>query len=474
MFATKINKQDLSGAWRWYVSKYAHVCGSVLDETLRTTLAMMLSQEKLDALSVGSGAIDHFTKDIMEAYLEEALDDKKTRNNRLLWVRAREFDLGDPAFGVLEAAGFKEQKKVSAFFAPRGFAARCFTRVVDGKMDSFVFTPKLSLEQFHILQVGLPVFLPGMFDGGLSDWQKRVVEALQKVTPDEYMRLIEEFSERSGLREKFIAEALGGLGAKRAKRHADDVSAHIASIMTEIREYYLAISRDTDEVEKLKAQLRGYMLGVEDGVDSELVQYMQKSKCVDLSEVTDDGEVKFWVKSPLTYYDEEYVRKMVESPTSALYAGGRPDSIACRENMKKLYQKLFVDREFVLNFCAFFTMDQYGVSVARGLTPPEWLGDYMPNPHLDRYGCFGNRRERLMHEAADKGDYVTVVEQLIASTKQFSFDDPSPLAHLVSDLVSNRYRCISLPDGRTEGAWGAIDYILKEEAAKNEQGNSSN
>ena len=138
--------------------------------------------------------------------------------------------------------------------------------------------------------------------------------------------------------------------------------------------------------------------------------------------------------------------------------------------MEKLLNAIFVDQTLKIRFCAAYYFDMNG-----SVTPqhshrfgPEFQG-YKPNPHIDRYTCMGNYKPAI-NTALRKRDYVTALEQCVASAKSLNFHDSTVMEEFISQFTSNggsSYKAIELPDGTIVSPKEAVKWIEAQEAAAN-------
>ena len=81
----------------------------------------------------------------------------------------------------------------------------------------------------------------------------------------------------------------------------------------------------------------------------------------------------------------------------------------------------------------------------------------------------GNYIEPI-NRALQKRDYITALEQCIASAKSLNFHDSTVMENFVRQFTSNSggsYKALELPDGRVVTPRDAIKWIEEQEAAAN-------
>ena len=94
---------------------------------------------------------------------------------------------------------------------------------------------------------------------------------------------------------------------------------------------------------------------------------------------------------------------------------------------------------------------------------------FKPNPHIDEFECMGNYK-RTINEALARRDYITALEQCVASAKSLNLHDSAVIGRFISQFTHNggtSYKAIELPDGRVVSPNEAIKWIEDQENAAN-------
>jgi hypothetical protein len=138
--------------------------------------------------------------------------------------------------------------------------------------------------------------------------------------------------------------------------------------------------------------------------------------------------------------------------------------------MEKLLTAIFIDQTLKIRFCAAYYFDLNGsVGAQYHHRFPSSFSGYKPNPHIDEFECMGNYK-RTINEALTRRDYITALEQCVASAKSLNLHDSAVIGRFIGHFCQNggsSYKAIELPDGRIVSPKEAIKWIEEQEAAAN-------
>ena len=115
--------------------------------------------------------------------------------------------------------------------------------------------------------------------------------------------------------------------------------------------------------------------------------------------------------------------------------------------MERLYRAIFGENKYKLRLCAAYIADiRNGLrACSHYIFPPESRA-YLPNPHIQHFGCVGTYAGRFQEYMAS-GDYVGAIDQAVVSGRNLNFYDPPVISHFASELSRSKIRCIERPDG---------------------------
>lgn len=361
-----------------------------------------------------------------------------------------------------EAEGWEKLPKPTEYYA-RTMQVLVF---VNPEIKSvLIFMDSSDLRKIHFLEAGVLSFFPWYFnpEDGFSAGEKALCESLMKTTPDAYLEALSAIAAVLDFRKKVEKKILSEFESRFDK---DKVN----RIMGEIRDVDRSIDSLEDQISEYLSKRYEYELtlaGLEEklksGSGSEFCEYFTSSKSLVLLGSSGDS-VDFAARGRLTYWDDDAAARIVENRNSFLYGRGSiPD-----DDMYLLYRAIFVEKTIGLRWCAAFRI-RPGSRLERleGYAfPADEFGTYMPNTHIDRYGCIGNN-ESVINAALKTHDYIGVAEQAVASALGFNFADSTVgrrFAALVSDGGSDggytvNVKAFELPDGTVTDPRGAIEWL---------------
>jgi hypothetical protein len=115
--------------------------------------------------------------------------------------------------------------------------------------------------------------------------------------------------------------------------------------------------------------------------------------------------------------------------------------------MELLYRAIFEAGAYKLRVCAAYRADMKNslTPIREYAFPPE-SRDYLPNPHIQHYGCIGNYAGRFA-EYMHRHDYIGAIDQAVMSARNLNFHDSTVMETLAHDLSHTIIKCIEDTDG---------------------------
>lgn len=314
------------------------------------------------------------------------------------------------------------------------------------QQNTIIFTDKLELKQFHALQMMIPQYLPRLFqDTPLSQDEIHLLKSAGEKSVGEYERLIEEFAKAMDIRSEIIRTKLAGFETAFERIRIAELKNEV-SAYREDYEHYLSILRELSR----KIEERTYLLaGMECAVGaqaehSELMEYFMCNKNLSVIQVVGTA-VEFVVHGYADIYDEEAFAMYVENHNGYMYARIH-SSITCNQ-MEKLYRAIFSEGKYRLRMCAAYTADmRNGLKAFSHYEFPAESKTYLPNPHIQHYGCIGSYAGRFQEYMKHK-DYIGAIDQAVVSARNLNFYDSAVIATFSHDLSCSDIRCIERSDG---------------------------
>jgi hypothetical protein len=156
-------------------------------------------------------------------------------------------------------------------------------------------------------------------------------------------------------------------------------------------------------------------------------------------------ELEFVVHGYADVFDEDAFETYAKNHGSALYRSLSNDT--SKPGMELLYRSIFATGELKLRVCAAYRADMKNslTPIKCYLFPPE-SRSYLPNPHIQHYGCIGSYAGRFA-EYMFKRDYVGAIDQAAVSARSLNFHDSTVMGSLAYDLSHTVIKCIEDEDG---------------------------
>lgn len=455
-------------SWEFaYVSKYTKEIGfeingfeavrKNLDESWNYTLKCLLFDKYLkNRFKLPIVHFNHFT-DIL---------DRKTRNQIFIITMPKETDLTDREADLLDE-GYKRVDKVNEFFR-KSFAVSCYIR--EDIQSSIVFVENLTLKKSHYIQCALPLILPWFFEDTLTDLELELLKSLSESSMVHYLACIDKFVNQYNFREMMIKEMLSGCYSRYSERAVERKQAELTDLSSHINSCH----EQLDTLYRRRRDCQMLLLGLQNQNsynDNELVDYFLNNNSVELLSVDDEG-IKFYCKSFIEYFDDDMAKTIINNKDSYIYKdyGGIRYNKDC---IRGLMTNIFITKKWKLNMFA-----RYNILFEGRVYTTSFLtcdaGNYMPNTHIDQYNCLGDY-ERLINESIDRIDYITAIEQCIASCKSFDLGDSYVTGEFLRRINNEQWYyfdtpCVEIEDGTIITINEAMNRIEIEEDS-NEQTN---
>lgn len=372
---------------------------------------------------------------------------------------------------------FTRIDKFTEFFK-KMFRALCY---VDPESKvTVIFVDSLDYRRFHLLQIAIPVMLPWYFpvDKGLSKQELAIIESLREKDSDKYIAALYSAAERYDFRSMKIRAELNGFEKKYLNRALESSRSNIDRYMSAVHEYEQKISDIMQRYydESIRIEGINVKLAQDDG-SSEMMNYFLRNKNLSLVSMG-NTTITFNCKGYLTYFDEEIVKKYLDTPNSVLYR--RRGSLS-GEDVAVLMRALFLDQKLRMRFCARYEFDLFGTVRACGrVFYGNEFNDCTPNPHIDAYECIGNHAAAI-NDRIRAHDYIGAIEQCLSSCMSLNFADSVVIDEFMCRICGTssdgvNIRCVELPDGTIVEPKVAVRWLKEqsEEAQDTESGEETN
>jgi len=357
---------------------------------------------------------------------------------------------GDQMLEAVRSGSGKGHRYLDTY-APREDLRVFYIKMLNGLFytngfSAIIFLDSLDIRRYHALQMMIPKYLPQLFtDNPLTEMETALLKSLGGRGHAEYERLIEQFAQRFDLRSEMIRTRLKGFETVFERERMQQVT---QTITTYQREYQIYLTNLRDKLNMIQEQqvilagLQSQIDGI--GDDSELMEYFLCNKQLSIIRVT-GTELEFVVHGYADVYDEEAFETYAGNLNSDLY--NQLGSGVTKKEMQSLYQAIFSNGKYKLRLCAAYRADMKNAikPVMDYVFPPE-SQTYLPNPHIQQYGCIGGYASRFV-EYMSKRDYVGAIDQAVVSARNLNFYDSAVMSAFAKNLSRTTIKCIEDADG---------------------------
>lgn len=352
--------------------------------------------------------------------------------------------------------GWEEVKDVGLFLSGDKFSTRVFIDteghrcVVSG---SRIFTYAL---QSRITCV-LSRLLPWMFDGGLTDMERRIINAIYKDDNKAYEQAMQEIIDGLDLRDVKIRAGLAGFESRGIELRIKCLQKTVEQKRREIQTELETLGRLNTSFADTTRTLSALQNHFETQCDAnELMNFFLSSKSLELESVS-GNRFTFVVKAFLAQYDDDYFADMVSNYDTILYdSTSEQDS----SDFEALLRAIFETNEIKLRVWASFAIDSEGNFSFPHKTGSISVAGRIPHPHLERFSCDGDNGRIIAQRLANQ-DFVGAVSQCIAATTNLNFYDSTVVSSLLDSYLNLRTEIefLELPDGRVVSPKEAVIWI---------------
>lgn len=357
---------------------------------------------------------------------------------------------------------WKRVDKVTAMFKQRKFLVTAFISPTIKSTVVFVEGGN-QLRRYHMLQSSISVFLPWFFESKVLTEEEFKLESIlfDSKTVDEYNEYIEVMSQKYDFKGMRIRQELAGFETKAERRRKTAVEREIDNLEQSIRAH-------NDSIRKLikdRSEQCLILLGInaklaQCGEDSEIMNYFLHNPRLILEHV-EDATISFIVKDYALFFDEGSAQAFIDNQNGYIYDYQGTQISA--SDMIMLMKSIFIEQTLKLRFCAAYSLTiGSGVSAGTHRSFGGECSNYMPNPHVNEFGCMGTYVP-IINERILDGDYIGAIEQCMASCRSINFNDGAVMEEFIQSLYDeDTPRCIELPNGELATPSEAIAFLKGE------------
>ena len=380
-------------------------------------------------------------------------------------------DIEEKIKEVDEVGGFIKIKKITEFFV-KSFRVYCYVKE-DARQCVLLVSP-LTLRVNHYLQCAVVAFLPWYFRNAegkfeVSKLEMDLIQSLRDKNSSIYREAAENIANTFDIRSAYVKQELHDVGNVIWKQRLKEVENEIYSYREQIKDLRDKVSDRVMLLEKKLVEELGLKAKTDTPSDDIMNLFLDRKNLILIPgyHTTISGDIVFAVRGYLDFYDEDAAEAFINNEKSVLYDYSSPK--VTLEGQKRIFKELFIRHDYGLRIriCA-----EYKIAIGSGRVygierpsyPPE-CSTYMPNPHIDRYGCLGNN-ERIMVDCLGNGDFVGCIEQCMSSCYGLNFHDTAVMREFVDKFFGSDIKCIELPSGEVVDVPEALEWIAEKEKEK--------
>lgn len=363
--------------------------------------------------------------------------------------------------------GYHRLEKIQDFYR-KSFSVDCY--INPGLKSVIVFVDNMDNKKMHYLQVSILAMLPWYFDPskGMTKEEMALAYSLRETSPDKYKECLAKMAEQYDFRTARVRQLLSGFETRYEEIELDRVRNEITHIDSNIAEYNRRIGeylKQRNDSCTILMGLEAKIASDEDG-DSEIMEYFIRNSNLVLENVSDSC-MYFCARGYLEYFDTDMAELAIQNKRSFAYKYGFAAHERNAGKVQRLLSEIFLadNPRLKIRFCAAYQFELRGnVIPAERHGFGEELAGYMPNPHIDRFGCMGGYVETV-NKLLQRYDYIGALEQCIASCKSLNWGDSPVMEEFMRKFwdEDNLPRCIELPDGKVVNAEEAIQWLEEQD-----------
>ncbi len=242
---------------------------------------------------------------------------------------------------------------------------------------------------------------------------------------------------------------------ERYAKQMESARSQINKLMSDLRDQY----REYEDWSLLVAAIDNSNVEIK----NELMDYFLSNKNVSVESGDKDGNIVYVVTGYMTLFDPEIAREYINNWSSVFYTRSSYAGLT-ESDTKKLMTGIFIDSNIKVRMCS-----AWRLSFGGGVLPIEAYGygceydSYLPNTHLDKYGCMGGWQQAL-EKSCDKCDYVYAVDTTCAESGNLNLSDTVVLGSFLEELLREGTVVLELPDGRVVNYIDAIKWIEEDKS----------
>lgn len=367
-------------------------------------------------------------------------------------------------------AGYSEMKDISALIT-KSFKSGVRVFVNAEKKVTVIFIHGLNMQKWHCLQAMLIATMPWYAavksvkdDPLLSNILMALYDPAHK-EPGPYIEAVEKFAEQFDFEEQRLRNLLKDFDGKADLRKESSLQNSISSLYNSVDSYWRSAQECLDQIREQELVLSGVrerIAAKEYG--TETLNYFLAHKNVDLVNL-DDRSMEIIVRTYVTNVDRGGFKTTIKNRHSVIY--NNIDSRFAADDVEKLMTEVFVSKKprVKLRNCAAFIIPvanvrgDYSGYGRQGYMYPENCSNWLPNQHIQEYGCMPNYTMQITTCLKD-GNMLAAIENCVAAAANLNYGDSTVMSKTIKKLFGrSKASYFELSDGRVVDAAEAIEWL---------------
>lgn len=377
-------------------------------------------------------------------------------------------------FDKLDDGRWKEVEKVR-LFCMKHFQCYCYVR--EDTMESVILfqcrhSTDTIIRFYHSIQCTIFNALPWFCDPNtITDDEKALLLSIASGNYEDYKKVLTKISEELDFKQNAIDTLLEKfekeIDEQAEKRYTDQIE----DLEYKIRNYL-------NQIETLSTKKRDAMIYLS-GIKAGIIQKDGKSDLRDafhsfdglrFIKMINGNSILFSVDKYMDSWDNAARDNLIHYHSSSIYHCVPP---SMHNLFEKLLMKIFETREIKVKMSGVFQLFSNSRLNPYRAQREDIPADYIPNPHIDEYGCIEGYRGDIA-EALASSDFVHAIEIATVSAGNVNFEDSTVMSYFGRYMYERKCEgrtCFELPDGKMVGFDDAMKWVEEQEngGTENEQ-----
>lgn len=366
--------------------------------------------------------------------------------------------------------GWTRLEDVSLYLDPNG-EVLCYQN--EKNQATIVFAPATKkIRAMQMTASCLPRIFPWAFkDYPLTEDEASLMKALSEQDYAGFNAVIDKIHDAYNFYGKKLQSLLNGFCNQDFKRLIDAGEQDIEQAQREVKERYRRVKEAEANLENLRMKLltiRNRACTSEDD-EKELIDYLASNKSIILLRKT-GSSLCLGVNCYLNDCNEDIFKQYVEKQdkmSSYIYSESTFDMKETRD----LFLAIWKEHRFNMRvYCEWKLHDDCSVEACRDSNmegQDDLMVDRIPQPHIDRYQCYGGYHG-ILNDLARSRDYLGILSTILTSSSYINWTDSTVVTKLMDWMFHSKtdVKCLEDKDGNRYTVAEVVEILKKEKAAK--------